>query len=200
MEENVKKLFYATKNKYKIQNMKDRLKGFEIELITPYDANIEIEIDENGNTVTENAILKAKAYYEKAKIPTIAGDSSLFIEKFELQPGLFVRRLNGKYLNDDELEAYYIEEINKIGGESKAYYITGLAIITDEGLKTKEIKEDEFILTSNACRANRNNDALGRLEFDKNMNKYFCEMTEEDKKERNYTFDKECVEFIINNI
>ena len=32
------------------------------------------------------------------------------------------------------------------------------------------------------------------------MNKYFCEMTEEDKKERKYTFDKECVDFIMSNI
>ena len=29
------------------------------------------------------------------------------------------------------------------------------------------------------------------------MNKYFCEMTEGEKKEKNYTFDKECVEFIM---
>ncbi len=196
----MKKLFYATKNKYKIQNMKERLKNLEIELLTPYDANIDIDIDENGNTVIENAILKAKAYYEKVQIPTIAGDSSLFIEKFNSQPGLFVRRVNGKYLDYDELEEHYIQELNKIGGESKAYYITGLAIITNEGIKTKEIKEDEFILTSNICKTDRKNDVLGRLEFDKKINKYFCEMTEEDKTKRNYTFDKECINFIINNI
>lgn len=196
----MKKLFYATKNKYKIQNMKDRLKGFEIELITPYDTDIEIDINENGNTVIENAILKAKAYYEKLRIPTIAGDSALFIEKFEIQPGLFIRRVDGEYLSDEELENYYIDKLNKAGGESNAYYITGLAIITSEGLKTKEIKEDEFILTANICRTNRNKDALGRLEFDKNLNKYFCEMTEEDKKYRNYIFDKECVEFIMSCI
>ena len=156
----MKKLFYATKNKFKIQNMKDRLKGFEIELVTPYDIEFEIDVNESGNTVIDNAVLKVKAYYEKVKLPTIAGDSSLFIEKFASQPGLFVMLM----------------------------------------IKTKEIKEDEFILTSNICKLNKNDDALGRLEFDKKTNKYFCEMTEEDKKERNYTFDKECVDFIMSNI
>lgn len=73
-------------------------------------------------------------------------------------------------------------------------------MVTDRGIKVKEIKEDEFILTSNICKSNKNNDALGRLEFDKKMKKYFCEMTEEDKKSRNYTFDKECVDFIMSNI
>ena len=196
----MKKLFYATKNKFKIQNMKDRLKNLEIELITPYDIQISIDVNEDGNTVIENAILKANAYYKKVKIPTIAGDSSLFVKKFVSQPGLFVRRVDGKYLNDDELEEYYIQELDKVGGESKAYYITGLVIITEAGLKIKEIKEDEFVLTSNICKLDRNNDALGRLEFDEKLNKYFCEMTESDKKERNYTFDKECVDFIMSNI
>lgn len=180
--------------------MKDRLNGLEIELITPYDIESNIEINENGNTVIENVILKVNAYYEKVKVPTIAGDSSLFIEKFTSQPGLFVRRIDGKYLSDDELESYYIQELNKVGGESKAYYITGLAIITSEGLKTREIREDSFVLISNISKAKRNNDALGRLEFDKNINKYFCEMAKEDKKQREYKFDKECVDFIMSNI
>ena len=60
----MKKLFYATKNKFKIQNMKDRLKNLEIELITPYDIQISIDVNEDGNTVIENAILKANAYYK----------------------------------------------------------------------------------------------------------------------------------------
>ena len=92
----MRKLFYATKNKYKIQTMKDRLKETDIELITPYDINLDLEVEENGETVTENAILKAKAYYEKVNIPTLAADSALYIEKFDKQPGLFARRVNGK--------------------------------------------------------------------------------------------------------
>ena len=199
-KDKMKKLFYATKNKYKIQNMKDRLKNLEIELITPYDVNINIDIEENGKTVIENAILKARAYYEKIKIPTIAGDSSLFVDKFDKQPGLMVRRVNGVYLDDEELENYYIEELNKVGGESEAFYITGLAIIKQDEVKTIEIKEDMFILKSNICKGVRSSDALGRLEFDPKINKYFCEMTEEEKELRNYIFDKECVNFIINNI
>ena len=42
------------------------------------------------------------SYYKKTNIPTIAGDSALFVEKFNNQPGLFVKRVNGKELTDDE--------------------------------------------------------------------------------------------------
>jgi len=196
----MKQLFYATKNKYKIQTMKSRLKETDIYLITPYDIGIDIDVEENGKTVIENAILKAKAYYEKVKIPTIAADSALFIEKFEKQPGLFARRVNGKYLNDEELEKYYIEELKKVGGESKAYYINGLALIVDDEIKTVNLKEDEFILKSDIYKGERGNDALGRLAFDTKINKYFCEKTEEDKKKSDNTFDKECLKFIQNNM
>jgi len=194
----MKELFFATKNKYKIQNIEDILKGTDIEIITPYNINIDLEVEENGKTVIENAILKAKPYYERLKIPTMAADTALYVEKFEKQPGLYARRVNGKYLNDDELEKYYIEELIKIGGESKAYYNTGIAIIIDDEVRTIEIKE-EFVMKSEICKAERKNDVLGRIAFDEKSNKYFCEMTKEKRKNEN-GFDKECLKFIIENI
>ena len=78
----MKSLFFATRNKNKIENMEYRLRDYDIKLITPYDLNIDLDINENGKTVTENALIKAKAYYKKTNIPTIAGDSALFVEKF----------------------------------------------------------------------------------------------------------------------
>lgn len=192
-----KRLFYGTSNEYKIQNMKDRLRNLDIELISPKDLRIEINVDETGKTVMENAILKAKAYYNICKIPTIAGDSAMFVEKFDNQPGLYVRRVNGVYLSDEELEKYYINELEKVGGSSNAYYVTALALVmNNENIKSTEITEDPFLLTSKISTMSKIDDALGRLEFDTKSEKYFCEMSEEDKIKRNYKFDEECVEFI----
>ena len=196
----MKKLFYATKNKFKIQSMNNRLNELDIEIITPYDLNIDIDIEEDGNTVTENATKKAQAYTKLVDMPIIAGDSALYIEKFKVQPGLHVRRINGKYLNDDELERYYSTELKKIGGESIAYYITGLALINKDKIHTIEIRENDFLMTSKIYNGERNNDALGRLEVDIKSNKYFCEITNIDKKNTDSNYDKKCVEFIKNNI
>ena len=140
----MKSLFFATRNKNKIENMEYRLRDYDIKLITPYDLNIDLDINENGKTVTENALIKAKEYYKKTNISTIAGDSALFVEKFNNQPGLFVKRVNGKELNDDELENYYIQELKKIGGKSKAFYITGVAFIKDNKEYVQEIKEKSY--------------------------------------------------------
>ncbi len=193
-------VFFATKNKDKIIKMRNRLKGLDIKVITPYDINVNIEIEENGSNVIENATLKARAYFDKIKIPTIATDSSLYVEKFDVQPGLFIKRINGVTLNDDELEEHYINELNKIGGTSKAFYVTGLVLVQDGKVNSIEIKEDEFIFTSNLCKHNRNYDPLSRLEYDEKIGKYFCELDEIEMDKRGYNFDKEAREFIKNNI
>ena len=95
-------LLYATKNNSKIYNMKRRLKGMPIELLTPNDINVKIEVTEDGKTPSENALKKAKAYYEKTNIATIAADSGLYISGLpkNKQPGLYVRRVNGKELTN----------------------------------------------------------------------------------------------------
>ena len=193
-------VFFATKNKDKIIKMRNRLKGLDIKVITPYDINVNIEIEENGSNVIENATLKARAYFDKIKIPTIATDSSLYVEKFDVQPGLFIKRINGVTLNDDELEEHYINELNKVGGTSKAFYVTGLVLVQDGKVNSIEIKEDEFIFTSNLCKHNRNYDPLSRLEYDEKIGKYFCELDKIEMDKRGYNFDKEAREFIKNNI
>ena len=190
------KLLYATGNKYKIQSMVERLRGLDVEIISPKDLNINIKVNENGKTVIENAILKAKAYYDITKLPTIAGDTALYVEKFEKQPGLYVHRVDGRELTPEETLAYYIESLNRVGGESEAYYNTGLVIIKDGMVYSKEIKEDMFILTSRKLDKPCKYDALSQIQYDPKIKKYICELTEEDIKKRNGTFDRGCVEFI----
>lgn len=192
----MKRLLYATGNKYKIESMRERLKGTDIEIISPNDLNIKLNIVEDGKTVVENAQKKAKAYYDVTKIPTIAGDTALFIEKFKEQPGLYVHRVNGKELTIEETLEYYVQALKKIGGISEAYYYTGLVIIKDDIEYNKEIKEDKFIFTSKMSDKPSKYDGLSRIQIDPRLNKYVCKLTEEDIKNRNNTFDVECVNFI----
>ena len=193
-------LFFASKNKDKIIKMKNRLKNLPIKVLTPYEVNVNIDIDENGTNVIENATLKAKAYYEKVKIPTVATDSSLYVEKFKEQPGLLVKRINGVELSEDDLEKHYINELNKIGGESNAYYITGLVLVQNNNMNSIEIKEDEFIFTSDMYEGKRGYDPLSRLEYDKKIKKYFCQLTTDEMNSRGYIFDKKVRDFIEQNL
>ena len=78
------KLFYATKNKFKINNMKNRISDLDIELYTPYDFDFDIDVEEDGKSVAENAKIKAMAYSDKVDMPIVAADSSLYVDKFEV--------------------------------------------------------------------------------------------------------------------
>ena len=195
-------LLYATKNNSKIYNMKRRLKGMPIELLTPNDINIKISVDENGKIPSENALKKAKAYYEKTKIATIAADSGLYISDLpkNKQPGLYVRRVNGKELTDDEMINYYSNLMKTIGGSGDAYYLTGLALVTEYGSFTIDIEEDHFILTEKRdAKHNHRGNPLDVIAIDPSCKKYYSEMTDEDFKNMGYKFETECLDFIQKN-
>ena len=188
----------ASKNKGKIEKYSGILKSLEIDYCTLEDINLDIEINESGDNTTENAIIKAKAYYEKVKMPVLTDDSGLLIDKLpkEKQPGVFVRRHNGKELSDEEIIELYSKEIESVGGESTGAFVISIAIIDEEGnIHTKETKHRRlFVSKPDVNRVPGY--PLSSLVFDKEKNMY---MTEKKKKGLNIytqsTFGEEA-EFI----
>lgn len=93
------KLFVATSNQNKIFEFKkifDENK-IDVELVSPKDFNDTSDPIEDGNTFEENAIIKAKFYYDKYKLPTIADDSGMCIDFFNGFPGIYSARFMNKY-------------------------------------------------------------------------------------------------------
>lgn len=192
-------LFYATSNKSKVYNMRRRLEGKDIHIITPDELSVKVEVEEDGRTPAENAMKKARAYYKEVHMATIAGDSGLYIDGIEDkdQPGLYVRRVNGKNLTDDEMIEYYSEFAKKYGDNLRANYLTGLALIVEGKEYTVHIPDDEFIITSkvNNNRAHRGN-PLDVLTIELKSGKYYNELTDEESMSLAGTFDKQCLKFL----
>ena len=108
------KILYGTTNKGKLQAMEKSVKPLNIELIGLNDLNCELPaINENGRTPLENAEIKARAYYEAFHMPVFSCDSGLYFDELEEdeQPGIHVRRVNGRELTDDEMIQYYYNEV-----------------------------------------------------------------------------------------
>ena len=89
---------------------------------------------EDGKTPLENAKIKAEAYYKAFGMPVFSCDSGLYFEGVaeEDQPGLFVRRVSGKELTDDEMIAHYGGLAEKYGGSLIARYFNAVHFILDE--------------------------------------------------------------------
>lgn len=78
-----KKIFLGTKNEGKIERFKNLIAstGLVIEIYTPKDFGLEdIEAEENGRTLTENAEIKARAYFGKVNMPILTNDTGFWVK------------------------------------------------------------------------------------------------------------------------
>ena len=197
------KVLFATSNPAKVRNYKEELSKKGINLLTLKDIDISIYVEESGKNAIENAYLKAKAYYDALGIPTIGMDNNLFIEGIpdELQPGVFVRRINGKELNDDEMIEYYTKLVKEYGGKLKARWVYGMVLMTNNGTSEFNWSYNDFYLVSNANKKRNLGYPLDSISIDEKTNKYFVDMTEEDRKENAKEIsDKEVIAFILNSL
>ncbi len=129
------KILYGTTNKGKLQAMKKAVKELSIEIIGLNDLDCELPlINESGMTPLENAEIKARAYFEAFHMPLFSCDSGLYFDELveEEQPGIHVRRVNGKELNDDEMIQYYASLADKYGGKITGRYRNAIYFILDE--------------------------------------------------------------------
>ena len=197
------KVLFATSNPAKVRNYKEKLLKSGIELLTLKDIDIHIHVEENGKNAIENAYIKAKAYYDELEIPTIGMDNNLFIEGIpdELQPGVFVRRINGRELNDDEMIEYYTKLVKEYGGKLKARWVYGMVLISENGTYEYSWNYDDFYLVSNVNEKRNPGYPLDSISIDEKLNKYFVDMTEEDRiKNKKQDKDDEIITFIINSL
>jgi XTP/dITP diphosphohydrolase len=74
----LKTFLLASGNKHKAEEFKELFEGQIAVNASPGT----LEVDETGKTFTENALLKAKAYFETYKVPTLSDDSGLILEAF----------------------------------------------------------------------------------------------------------------------
>jgi len=195
-------LFYATNNQSKLHNMRYRLRKHPIHVFSPDDFSIHLNVDENGKTATENALIKAQAYYSIVKMPTIAGDSSMYIDGIpdQYQPGLYVRRVNGNVLSDEEMIEYYANLAAAQPHDCYIHYFTGIAMITNRGTFTTTLTEVPLKLSSipNPNRRHRGNplDVITMLPD----GKYFNDLSDTERVSLDKVGEQRFIDFILNHL
>ena len=182
----MKEVLFATTNTSKVARYKDKLLERGIILKSLKDIDINIDIDENGKTAIENATIKAKAYNEATNLPTMATDDTMYIEGIpeEKQPGTYVRRINGKRLNDQEMIEYYTNLVKQYGKDGKldTKWILGMVIIKDGKVYVHEETTSEYYIVDTPSKDIREGYPLSSILVNKKTNKYDIYLTEEDKK------------------
>ncbi len=181
------KILYGTTNKGKLQAMKTAVELLDIELIGLGDIDSELpSVNENGKTPLENAEIKARAYYEAFHIPVFSCDSGLYFDELqeEEQPGLHVRRIDGKELTDDEMIQYYASLAERHGGRLTGRYRNAIYFILDENHHYSSmdisIATEPFILVTEPHSKRVEGFPLDSLSIDIETGKYYYDLEVKD--------------------
>lgn len=124
-------IFIATGNQHKVDEFKQMLEpyGYIVKSLKDLDGNIDIE--ENGSTFEENALIKAKYIAEKYNIITVSDDSGLEVDALDKQPGIYSARFLGKD-TDYKIKNQYI--IDHVAGKIRTCrFVCAIAICYPDG-------------------------------------------------------------------
>ena len=200
----MKQIIFATSNQSKSKRFSKGLKELGIEVLSLKDIDVKLDIEEDGSTAIENALLKARECYKKTKKPSMGMDDTLYMEGVpeDLQPGLFVRCVNGKNLTDEEMIEHYTNLVKEYGinGRINCKWIYGLAVINEKGEETTySWFKDDFYMTSSRSDKINPGYPLNSISKYKKLDKYFTEVTLEDMKLIEVNED-DVVDFIASHI
>jgi len=197
-------ILFATKNPAKIDYYKTALEKRGMKIYTLREKHVDNTVEETGKTAIENAILKAKAYYEQTHLKTIAIDDTLYIEGVteEEQPGAKVRRIGGIERTDDEMLAHYTALVHKYGGRLTAKWVKGVAIYDGKDLRTHTVEGIPFYFVEAISPVRHEGYPLDSITIIPEQNKYLSEMKKEEyeNRQKGSSSSKQILDFIEQNI
>jgi XTP/dITP diphosphohydrolase len=94
----------ATNNRHKLEEISSILKDKGIEVKSLADVGLDIEIEENGDTFIENALIKAREVWRLTGEAAIADDSGLEVDALDGQPGVKSARYSGEAGTDKDVK------------------------------------------------------------------------------------------------
>jgi XTP/dITP diphosphohydrolase len=127
------KLLIATNNKGKVKELQELLKDMGLELVTPADIDLKLDVVEDGKTYVENATKKAHAFARSSGLISLADDSGLEVDALDGAPGLHSARYHPKPgANDADRRAYMLENLRGKPRPWTAHFHATIAIAIPE--------------------------------------------------------------------
>lgn len=127
-------MIFATGNEGKLKEIRDILGDIGEEIISMKEAGIDIDIEENGTTFEENAIIKAKAIMERTGQLVLADDSGLEVDALNKEPGIYSARYLGKDTSYDVKNQNIIDRLEGVEGDDRsARFVCAIAAAFPDG-------------------------------------------------------------------
>ena len=139
----------ASRNKHKIEELEALLSKYVagVKLLSLDDVGIVGDIEENGTTFSENALIKARAAASSGKIG-VGDDSGLCVNALDGAPGIFSARFAGDHGNDAANNEKLLRELSNKSDRSAAFVCTIACVMPDGREITVEGRAEGTILHS----------------------------------------------------
>ena len=142
------KIAIATNNPNKLREIRAILGGFFDEALSLSDLGIDIDIEETGTTLTENALIKARTIRDLTGLPALADDSGLMVDALGGAPGVYSARYAGEEHDDKKNNALLLKNLEGKPRDAKFCSVIALCYpdgreLTAEGSVRGVILEEE---------------------------------------------------------
>ncbi len=128
------KIIFATGNSGKMREIRDILKDMDLEIFSMKEAGIDIDIEEDGSTFEENAVIKAKAVAVHTDAIVLADDSGLEIDYLNKEPGIYSARYLGEDTSFSDKSKNLIERLEGVPDEKRtARFVCAIAAVMPDG-------------------------------------------------------------------
>ena len=128
------KLLLATNNQGKLAELRLLLSSLELELLSPADLGLELQVQERGLNYLENAVLKAAIFADRSQLWTLADDSGLEVDYLDGAPGVRSARYAPQPgATDKDRRTYLLGNLKGYTRPWKASFHSVIALVGPEG-------------------------------------------------------------------
>jgi len=141
------KILVATHNQDKIREIREKVASLDVTILSPDDFTDFPHVEEDGETLEDNAIKKGLALAKLANLPALADDTGLEVEALDGAPGVYSARYSGPNATYESNCTKLLQEMEGIPEEKRgAKFRTVLAFVEKENIKLFDgIVEGEII-------------------------------------------------------
>ena len=128
------KIVFATGNEGKMREVRLILQDLGFPVLSMKEAGVSLDIEENGTTFAENAMIKARAVWEKTGGIVLADDSGLVVDYLGGEPGVYSARYLGEDTSYEIKNQAIIDRLADAKEEERtARFVSAIAAVLPDG-------------------------------------------------------------------
>ena len=173
------KVVIATHNRDKMKEIQGAISELGWEVISLYDFPEIGEIEENGKTLEENALIKAREVFKETGLPTISDDTGLEVDALDGAPGVYTARYAGEDCSYSDNVNKMLKEMSKVPMPNRGAFFKTVMVFKNEN---KELIVDG-VVKGKISRESKGEDGFGYdpIFYVTEYDKTFAEMTMSEK-------------------